>query len=124
MFGVITRDNLSGGIVERRSNGTLVVYRTFRRKPGSLTPFGLYFASNPLRVSDTEYMVITPAQFEELLDESKGGDAHAIRIMARPLLDSHAAMTDTKPLHVHIISPVVLTVPPPPACIRSAESLL
>ena len=75
MFGIITRENLSNGIVERRENGTLVVYRTFRHKRDQLTPFGLYFTKDPLRVSESDLMVITNQDFEDLLKDSSGADA-------------------------------------------------
>ena len=131
MFGVITRANLAGGIVERRQDGTLVVYRTFRRKPNMLTPFGLYFSNDPLRVSETALMVITSEDFENILRDSCGADASSIRIMAKPLLDKDKHRADeegTLPLHVQLSHPVVLTVPPPPTDTSqlntNAESLL
>jgi len=75
MFGIITRDNLSKGIIERRENGTLVVFRTFRHNRDQLTPFGLYFTKDTLRVSESDYMVITNQNFEDLLANSSGADA-------------------------------------------------
>lgn len=56
MFGVITRENLSNGIIERRQDGSLVVYRQFRRDPNLLTPFGLYFPGNGISVSTSDLM--------------------------------------------------------------------
>lgn len=132
MFGIITRENLSNGIIERREDGTLVVYRTFRMKPDMLTPFGLYFSEDPMRISSADYMVIRGQDFEDLLALCCGAKASDVRIMAKPLLDSerdriHDEMT--LPLHIELTAPVVLTVPPPPTtptttAVRSAESLL
>ena len=127
MFGVITRENLSGGIVERRENGTMVVYRTFRTKRDTLTPFGLYFTKDPLRVSESDLMVISNDDFENLLKNCSGADAASIRVMAKPLLDKDQHLItegNTIPLHVQMIHPVVLTVPPPPLSPRTEESLI
>ena len=56
MFGVITRENLSNGIIEKRQDGSLVVYRQFRRDPGLLTPFGLFFPGSGNSVSQSDLM--------------------------------------------------------------------
>ena len=139
MFGVITRENLSNGIVEKRQDGSLVVYRQFRRTPNMLTPFGLYFSKDLMSVSESDLMashvcsrrscllshtskaisfqIITEENFEKLLNACSGVPAAEVRIMARPLLEKDrekALGEETLPLHVEISSPVVLTVPPPP----------
>ena len=128
MFGVIIRDNLSQGIVERRQDGTLVVYRKFRRNPNTLTPFGMYFSRDLMRVSDSDLMVINKDEFEELLGACCGIPAKNVKIMARPLMEKDRqevleSQEEIIPLHVEILCPVVLTVPPPPQ-IRSEESLI
>ena len=86
MFGIITRDNLSKGIIERRENGTLVVYRTFRHNRNQLTPFGLYFTKDTLRVSESDYMVITNQNFEDLLSKSSGADASYVPFPPPPVM--------------------------------------
>ena len=111
MFGVITRENLAGGIVERRQNGTLVVYRTFRKRRDMLTPFGLFFSDDPLRVSESDYMVITEADFETLLAKCSGADASKVRIMAKPLLDKDRQGTTAVPF-VYFASPLTPLNPP------------
>ena len=128
MFGVIVRENLSQGIVETRQDGTLVVYRKFRRDPNRLTPFGMYFSQDLMRVSDSDLMVIKKENFEELLGACCGIPAENVKIMARPLMDKDRieimqSQEEVVPLHVEILSHVVLTVPPPPL-IRTEESLI
>ena len=47
--------------------------------------------------------------------------------MAKPLMDrvqSKIDEEDITPLHVDITNPVVLSVPPPPTSVRTAESLI
>ena len=134
MFGIITRENLSNGIIERRENGTLVVFRTFRTRPDTLTPFGLFFSKDVMKVSQAEYMVIENNDFEDLLKTCCGAKASDVRIMAKPLLDAEKHKINEEgvlPLHIELTAPVVLTVPPPPPVhvdalvpVRSEESLL
>ena len=81
-----------------------------------------------MRVSDSDLMVINQTDFECLLGSSCGVPANTVRIMARPLMEKdREILVDTQddpvPLHVEILSPVVLTVPPPPT-LRAEESLL
>jgi len=126
LFGIITRENLSQGIVERREDGSLVVWRTFRTKPSDLTPFGLYFAEKAHRISTAGLMVIENTEFEDILRESCGARACDVKIMAKPLLDEdkHKGGDNPLPIHIEVRAPVVLTVPPPPIVTINEESYM
>ena len=108
-YGVITGENLSGGILEDRGD-TLLVWRVFRYDNKRLTPFGAYEKKNKNHHSQCQIMIYTRKEYDDLLKECCGVDARTITMRAIPLRMSDACKlqeTESVPIHIHIYSPFV-----------------
>ena len=90
-FGVITRNLLEQGIVERRDSGDLVVWKTFRHSPQQLTPFGMW-CDDP---GNSQYTIITAPEYQALCDACLAHSIEAATISIRPLLKSSTVYEDS-----------------------------
>lgn len=118
-YGVISKDLLSHGIVEKRDDGTLVVYRKFRHSPNRLTPFGVWSGRCPTVHSSSGLTVYTEEEYRSLERACCGTPCNELTITAVPLLSKKYApseLADAK-VDIHLHCPAVLsstTGSPPP----------
>jgi len=114
-FGVISRELLSLGIVEKRSDGTLVVYRKFRHTPDRLTPFGLWSDRNKNVHSTSGLTVYTDEEYRNLERACCGTPCSNLTVTAVPLLSEKNKDINTgqASVDIHLYCPAVLSEIPP-----------
>ena len=91
-FGVITKELLEKGIVERRENGVLVVWKTFRHSPTKLTPFGIWCNDK----GNSPHTVVTPDQYASLCESCLAHPVDKVRVSVVALFEAHAPLPDTR----------------------------
>ena len=119
-YGVISKDLLSHGIVEKRDDGTLVVYRKFRHSPNRLTPFGAWSGCCPTVHSSSGLTVYTEDEYSSLERACCGTPRSELTVTAVPLLSKKYAPNElaNAKVDIHLHCPAVLsstTGSPPPA---------
>lgn len=85
-FGVLTENLLEKGIVERRSDGSLVVWKTFRHTPNKQTPFGIWKECK----GNSRYALFTAEEYKEMCQECTGYLSKTVLVSARPLFDNES----------------------------------
>lgn len=83
-FGVLTEKLLERGIVERRKDGCLVVWRTFRHTPSKQTPFGIWKECS----GNSRYTVFTSEEYRQMCEECIGMPSKTALVSARPVFDN------------------------------------
>ena len=119
-FGVISKELLGLGIVERRPDSTLVVYRKFRHTPDRLTPFGLWSDRNRNVHSASGLTVYTEEEYRRLECACCGTPCSSLTVTAVPLLsekNKNNIKTENASVDIHLYCPAVLSElqPSPPA---------
>ena len=112
-FGIICRQNLESGIIERREDGLLVVWRTFRYDKQRLTPFALYCNKHREAWSEASVMLIDQTEFDQLLKCAKGFQIKHAVLYARPVLDRDSDnINDAGPnVILNLNCPVIISPP-------------
>ena len=85
-FGIITRDLLDQGIVERRSNGDVVAWRKFRTSQSQLTPFGIWSDDK----GNSMYTVMKKSEYTELQKACLAFEAQEVTVHVIPLFSGIA----------------------------------
>ena len=108
-FGVITKQLLEKGVIERRDDGSLVVWKTFRHSPSKLTPFGIWCNDK----GNSPYTVLTADQFASLCESCLAHPVDRVRVTVSPLFKAHAPSPDTRAfVDLEARFPFLLNAPP------------
>jgi len=88
---------LEKGIVERKDEGDLVVWRKFRHNVELLTPFAM-FKHKELDSSTSPYMLYSEEDYADLLQACRGIPVGEITVTAAPLFSKFEKL-DLKPVN-------------------------
>ena len=115
-YGIITEELLSQGIIEKRPDDTMVVYRKFRRDPNILTPFGAWKHKHNTVHSCSGLTVYTKEEYERLEKACCAVKLKDVTVSAKPLLaEKNGDVRDAKSVDIHVRCPAIVSEPPPVA---------
>lgn len=89
-FGVITEGLLDKGIVEKRDDGSMVAWNTFRHTPQQKTPFGLWKNN----AGNSRYCVYSPQEYVDLKEACVAFQTTKTTLECKPLFKGNRPHDD------------------------------